>query len=85
MSEPTLPGLAAPEPPGPGPGLYAETVDAMLAAAGLTPNADERAAMLEIYAIFRPRVDALHALAEARYEAPAPIFSAAPKLAEWGT
>jgi hypothetical protein len=59
-------------------------VDAMLAAAGLAPSADERVALTAMYAQFKPGVEALYAVPEARYEAPALVFQAAPKLAEWG-
>jgi hypothetical protein len=59
-------------------------LDAMLAAAGLSPTADDRAAIGQLYAMFKPGVDALYALPEARYESPALVFQAAPKLAEWG-
>jgi hypothetical protein len=59
-------------------------IDAMLAAAGLAPSPEERAALGEMYAMFKPGVEALYAVPEARYESPALVFQAAPKLAEWG-
>lgn len=59
-------------------------LDAMLAAAGLSPSPAERTALGEMYAMFKSGVDALYAVPEARYEAPALVFQAAPKLAEWG-
>lgn len=68
----------------PNPSSYGPAVDAMLGAAGITPAPDEREQLLEMYALYRPGVEALYALPEARYEAPALIFQADPKLAEWG-
>jgi hypothetical protein len=59
-------------------------IEAMLSAAGLQPSADEREALTVLYETFKPGVDALYALPEARYEAPALVFQAAPKLAAWG-
>jgi hypothetical protein len=59
-------------------------IDAMLASAGLTPAPEERVALGELYATFKPGVDALYALPAARYEAPALVFQAAPKLDAWG-
>jgi hypothetical protein len=59
-------------------------MDAMLAAAGLQPSDDEKAALGQLYATFKPGVDALYALPAARYEAPALVFQAAPKLDAWG-
>jgi hypothetical protein len=59
-------------------------IAAMLAAAGLAPTAQERAALGEMYAMFKPGVEALYAVPEARYEAPALVFQAAPKLTAWG-
>jgi hypothetical protein len=62
----------------------AGAVDAMLAAAGLSVTPDERERLLEMYAIYRPGIEALYALPEARYEAPALVFQAEPKLTAWG-
>lgn len=62
----------------------AAAIDAMLSAAGLDPSAEEREALGALYATFKPGVDALYALPEVRYEAPALVFQAAPKLAAWG-
>jgi hypothetical protein len=59
-------------------------VDAMLDAAGLSPAPSERAQLLQMYALFKPGVEALYALPEARYEAPALVFQAEPKLTAWG-
>lgn len=61
----------------------AATVDTMLSAAGLSLPPDERRALLELYRQYRPRVEALYAVPEARYEAPALVFDAAPKLTPW--
>jgi hypothetical protein len=59
-------------------------VDALLAAAGLSPEATEREGLIATYAMFKPVVEALYAVPEARYEAPALVFQAAPKLTPWG-
>lgn len=61
----------------------AETIDVMLAAAGLNPSPEERTGMLELYATFKPGVDAMYALPECKYEVPALVFQADPTLAEW--
>ena len=60
-----------------------QMVDAMLAAAGLSPGATEREDLIATYAKFKPAVEALYAVPEARYEAPALVFQAAPKLTPW--
>jgi hypothetical protein len=60
------------------------TIDAMLSAAGLNPSPEEREALAKMYATFKPGIDALYAMPEARYEAPALVFLAAPKLQAWG-
>jgi murein DD-endopeptidase MepM/ murein hydrolase activator NlpD len=59
-------------------------VDAMLDAAGLSPAPAEREQLLQMYNLFKPGVEALYALPEARYEAPALVFQAEPKLTAWG-
>ncbi|HEY4277848.1 MAG TPA: hypothetical protein VGM91_06495 [Conexibacter sp.] len=59
-------------------------LDAMMTAAGLAPSESERAALITMYEQFRPGVEALYALPEARYESPALVFQAAPPLAVWG-
>lgn len=58
-------------------------VAAMLAAAGLDPDDKEREVLLATYAMLKPVVEALYAVTEARYEVPALIFEAAPKLTPW--
>jgi hypothetical protein len=62
----------------------AAAVDAMLGVAGLSPSDGERERLHQMYAVFKPGIEALYALPEARYEAPALVFQAAPKLAAWG-
>jgi hypothetical protein len=61
----------------------AVAVDTMLAAAGLRLPADDRRALVELYRQYRPRVDALYEVPEARYEAPAQVFQAAGNLKRW--
>jgi hypothetical protein len=63
---------------------HSAVVDAMIAAAGLSPDATEREDLIAAYAGFKPLVEALYAVPEARYEAPALVFQAAPKLTPWG-
>lgn len=63
----------------------AAMVDAMLVAAGLDPSASERENLIATYAMFKPAIEALYAVAEARYESPALVFQAAPKLTPWRT
>lgn len=72
------------EPQAVDPADYGRTVDVMLASAGISPTADDREMMLEIYAVCRPGIEAMYALPEARYESPALVFQAEPKLDEWG-
>lgn len=64
--------------------MSSTTIDAMLEAAGLDPSAEEREALGKMYATFKPGIDALYAMPEVRYEAPALVFQAAPKLQAWG-
>jgi hypothetical protein len=61
----------------------AETVDTMLAAAGLDPSPAERQEMVTMYEAFKPGVEALYAVPEARYEDPALVFLAQPPLDVW--
>jgi hypothetical protein len=63
---------------------HSQTIDVMLAAAGIDATPEERVKLGEMYALFKPGMDALYAVPEARYEAPALVFQAAPKLAAWG-
>jgi hypothetical protein len=62
---------------------HAAVVDAMITAAGLSPSAAEREGLIATYSGFKPLVDALYAVPEARYEVPALVFQAAPKLTPW--
>jgi aspartyl-tRNA(Asn)/glutamyl-tRNA(Gln) amidotransferase subunit A len=57
--------------------------DAMLAVAGLPVVPEEREHFREIHAMYRPRIEAMYALPEVRYEAPALVFQAQPKLQNW--
>jgi hypothetical protein len=60
-------------------------VDAALDAAGLEPAALEREALVAMWEPLKHGVELLYAVDEARYEAPAVVFGAAPNLARWGT
>lgn len=66
------------------PSAYGPAVDAMLGAAGIAPTPEEREQLLDMYTLYRPGIEALYALPEARYEAPALVFQADPKLTQWG-
>jgi hypothetical protein len=59
------------------------TVTRLLAAAGLSPSADEVAALAGTYPRDRAGVDALYAIPEARYTAPALIFDPVPTFVDW--
>ncbi len=61
----------------------AQFVEAILAAAGLSLAAPEREALRDMYELFRPAVDALYAVPDARYESSALTFRAAPPLEPW--
>ena len=61
-----------------------DQLDILLALAGLDPDDGEREQLAATYAMMRPGVEALYAMPEARYEAPALVFQAAPKLERWG-
>lgn len=61
----------------------AAAVDALLAAAGLSPEPAEREELIATYAMLKPVVEALYGVSEARYEVPALVFQAAPKLTPW--
>ncbi|KQX19632.1 hypothetical protein [Sphingomonas sp. Root1294] len=61
----------------------ATIVDAMLAAAGLHPEPADRDELIVTYAMFRPAIEALYTVPQARYEVPALAFQAAPKLKKW--
>ena len=60
-------------------------VPAMLAAAGLSPSADEMAAFIKDYAFTKMSVAALYAVPEARYEVPALVFDPVPTFADWAS
>ena len=62
----------------------APIVEAMLNAAGITLADDERRRLTEMYAMYRPGIAAMYAVPEARYEVPALLFQAAPRLQAWG-
>ncbi|HEY6624897.1 MAG TPA: hypothetical protein VIX85_13735 [Acidimicrobiales bacterium] len=60
------------------------TVRAMLAAAGIPATEEEIITFVEDYPRLRGMVDMLHAVPEARYEAPGLLFDPTPTFAEWG-
>jgi len=60
------------------------TVRTLLAAAGIPATEDEILKFTEDYPRLRGMVDLLHAVPEARYEAPGLLFDPTPTFAEWG-
>jgi hypothetical protein len=60
------------------------TVRAMLAAAGIPATEEEIITFVEDYPRLRGMVAMLHAVPEARYEAPGLLFDPTPTFAEWG-
>jgi hypothetical protein len=58
-------------------------VKAMLAAAGLVPTQSELSQIVTMYEGLKPRIEALYAVPEARYESPALVFAPRPKLGSW--
>jgi hypothetical protein len=59
------------------------TVRSLLAAANLAPSEEEIAGLVDGYEDYRAGIEALYAVPEARYAAPALIFNAAPVFADW--
>lgn len=76
-------GVHSPDLPTPAP-VDEAAVDAALAAAGISVAPDDRARLLTVYATCRPAIAAMYALPEVRYEIPALVFQAEPKLQAWG-
>lgn len=63
----------------------AETVvRTMLGEAGLPASEEEIATLVKAYPRFKAGIEALYAVADARYEAPALTFKANPTFADWG-
>lgn len=59
------------------------TVRTLLAAAGLFPSEAEIAGLVAGYPSFKDGIEALYAIPEARYAAPALTFTATPTFADW--
>ncbi len=59
------------------------TVRGLVAAAGLKPSQHELATLIGAYPEFRARMDAMHALTEARYEVPSLVFDPDPTFIDW--
>ena len=59
------------------------TVRALVAAAGIEPSEDELATLIAGYPELRSRMDAMHALTEARYESPSLVFDPDPTFTDW--
>ncbi len=60
------------------------TVRTLLAAAGIPASDEEILTFTEDYPRLRGMVELLHAVPEARYEAPGLLFDPTPTFAEWG-
>jgi len=59
------------------------TVRTLLAAAGLTPSAEEIASLVDAYPRHKAGIESLYAIPETRYESPALIFNPTPVFADW--
>jgi hypothetical protein len=59
------------------------SVTAGLSEAGLAPSAAELDTLVEAYPAFKEGIESLHAVADARYEAPALVFDPARVFADW--
>jgi hypothetical protein len=59
------------------------TVRTLIAAAGLSPSEEEMAILIAGYPAFKEGIEALYAVPETRYAAPALVFSATPTFADW--
>ncbi|HEY2564282.1 MAG TPA: hypothetical protein VGI44_11260 [Acidimicrobiales bacterium] len=60
------------------------TVRTLLAVAGIPASEEEILTFAEDYPKLRGMVELLHAVPEARYEAPGLLFDPTPTFAEWG-
>jgi hypothetical protein len=60
-----------------------DTVRTLVAEAGLNPSDEEISTLVAGYPALKSGVESLYAVAEARYAAPALVFSATPVFAEW--
>jgi hypothetical protein len=60
------------------------TVRTLLAAAGIPASEEEILTFAEDYPRLRGMAELLHAVPEARYEAPGLLFDPTPTFAEWG-
>jgi hypothetical protein len=60
------------------------TVRTLLTAAGISASESEIRSFTEDYPRVRGMVELLHAVPEARYEAPGLLFDPTPTFAEWG-
>lgn len=66
------------------PPLSRPAAEAALAAAGVELPAERMEALLGTYERLAPGLQALYEMPGARYESPALVFEAAPKLERWG-
>jgi hypothetical protein len=60
-----------------------QIVLAMLAASGLSPSAEETAALINAYPMVKGMVDTIYAVDAARYENMCLTFQAEPTFADW--
>ena len=60
-----------------------EIVTAMLSAAGLSPGADETAALVKSYPMVKGMIDTIYAVDAARYENMCLTFQAEATFADW--
>jgi hypothetical protein len=59
------------------------TVRTLMAAAGLAPSEEEIATLVAAYPLHKAGIESLYTIPEARYAAPALVFSATPTFADW--
>jgi hypothetical protein len=60
-----------------------QTVRALIAAAGLRPDAEELAELVRVYPTFRAALDQLYDVPDARYAPPALVFVASGTYRDW--
>ena len=59
------------------------TVRTLMAVAGLSPSEEEIATLVAGYPLQKAGIESLYTIPEARYAAPALVFSATPVFADW--
>jgi hypothetical protein len=60
-----------------------DTVQTLLAVAGISPDNDEVSELTRVYPMFRTALDGLHSVREARDASPALVFGATGPYVDW--